>query len=407
MQLIQNLKRSRMRLKDKKILFGLTGSIAIYKSAGIIRHLIRGEGADITVIMTDSAKKFISPLLFETLTGNPVSSEMFESEAKGTVHIDLARGADLLVICPATANIIGKIANGIADNLLTTIAMVKGIDTLIAPAMNDRMYLNPVTQENMKKLRNLGYEIVESEEGELACKTCGIGRLADEDKILLAILRKLGKKKFLTGKKVVVTAGPTREYIDDIRFISNRSSGKMGFAIAEQAYIMGADVTLIAGPNNLKKIPFIEYIEVQTSQQMLKALLEMKDADYLFMAAAIEDFVPEKFNGKIKKSDSVRTVKISYAEDIIKAYKKNYPDTVVVGFSVETVNGKENTLKKLREKGIDYIAWNDPTKVDTAFESDYNEIVLYSKNGNKWDLLKDKKIDIARELIEIVAGEGR
>lgn len=394
--------RETVRLSDRKLLFGITGSIASYKAVSIIRHLVKDEGARIRVIMTKAATEFVRPVVFETVTGNPVYVEMFGRAGFGTVHIDLARESELLVICPATANIIAKIASGIADDLLSSVALVKGNDTIIAPAMNDQMYNNPITQSNINRLRELGYTVVECEEGELACGTTGIGRLAEERKITLAILRRLKRDKKLKGKKVVVTAGPTREYIDDIRFISNRSTGKMGFAIAEEALIRGAEVILISGPNSLERIPYVEHVEVETARDMLDELLKHKGADYLFMASAIEDLVPGRVRGKIKKRDGVNSIEVKYAPDVVKSFKEKSPETTVVGFSVEVDSVEENTRKKLEEKGLDFIAWNSPD----AFASDFNNVVLYSKSGEKWHIPEGTKNDIARRIIDIVVRGG-
>ncbi|MCD6100708.1 MAG: bifunctional phosphopantothenoylcysteine decarboxylase/phosphopantothenate--cysteine ligase CoaBC [Candidatus Marinimicrobia bacterium] len=391
-----------MRLSDRKLLFGITGSIASYKAVYIVRHLVKNEGAQIQVVMTKAATEFVRPVVFETVTGSPVYVEMFGEVGFGTVHIDLARESDLLVICPATANIIAKIACGIADDLLSSVALVKGSNMVIAPAMNDQMYLNPITQDNISKLKRLGCVVVECEEGDLACGTTGIGRLAEEKKIILAILRKLREDERLKGKKVVVTAGPTREYIDDIRFISNRSTGKMGFAIAEEALIKGAEVVLISGPNSLERIPYVNYIEVETAEEMLEKLLEHRGADYLFMASAIEDLVPDRVEGKIKKKDGVSSINIKYAPDVVKSFREKSPGTTVVGFSVEVDNAEENTRKKLEEKGLDFIAWNSPD----AFASDFNDIVLYSRSGKRWHLPKGKKNDVAQRIIDIVVQGG-
>jgi phosphopantothenoylcysteine decarboxylase/phosphopantothenate--cysteine ligase len=391
--------------KTKKIVLGLTGGIAIYKAAGILRRMVRDLQLDVSVIMTKSSQEFMSPLIFETFSQKQVYTDMFSGGMVATRHIELAQSAEVVLVCPATANILAKVAHGIADDLLSTVILAAGNKTVFAPAMNDHMYLNPITQENIRILKAQGYGFIEPKPGELACNSIGPGRLADEQTILDYLESFLNKEPRLKGRRVLVTAGPTREKIDLVRFISNRSSGKMGYALAMQARQEGADVCLISGPTGLSAPSGINVIQVETAQEMASAIQQQAESiEYLFMAAAVEDFVPtEPHMAKIKKSSNPGAIAIQLAPDIVKLFRDLNKTACIVGFSVESQDGKKRSLAKLRDKGLDYIVWNDPTRVGAGFQGDTNEVTLLSKDGQEWFLQLDSKKAIARQIIRIIS----
>jgi len=396
-------------LKNKKITLGLTGGIAIYKSAALLRRLVNDNGAEVVVIMTEAARKFMTPLIFETFSGQPVVTEMFSREKVYTRHIDLGRDVDMVLVCPATANIVAKTAHGIADDMLSTVILTAGNKTVFALAMNDRMYANPITRANIRKLKDLGYGFIEPEYGDLACKDVGKGRLADEQTVINYIDRRLNGKNLLQGKKVVVTAGPTREYIDAVRFISNRSSGKMGYALAEEAVKEGADVTLITGPTALSLPKDIVTVRVESAEEMQKRLLEHAGtADFLFMAAAVEDIAPaEQVSSKLKKSGLPEALKLRVSPDLLLSFRAADKRCCIVGFSVEMEDGEARSLKKMDTKGMDFIVWNDPSKTGTGFEFDTNEVTIFAKDRSEWHLPMTDKREIARQIINRIIEHGR
>lgn len=393
-----------VNLKNKKILLGLTGGIAIYKSASLLRRLVHDEGVEIRVVMTKSAQQFMTPLIFETFSKKPVLTDMFSGGMVSTRHIDLANDSDLILICPATADIVAKTANGIADDLLSTIVLAAGNKTIFALAMNMNMYENPITLENIQKLKKLGYGFIEPEEGDLACNNKGKGRLADERIIIEYLDTWLNGKHLLKGKKAIVTAGPTREYIDPVRFISNRSTGKMGFALAEEAVKEDGNVLLITGPTMLKPPPGVEVIRVESAREMGKVLSENAgEADFLFMSAAVEDFCPANFSeNKIKKSEPIKEIPLTLSPDLVSSFRAKNPKACIVGFSVEIEDGKNRSIQKLVSKNMDYIVWNDPSKDGTGFESDTNEVLMFSANGDEWYFKKNTKRKIAEMIIKTV-----
>lgn len=393
-----------MILRNKKITLGLTGGIAIYKSATLLRRLVNDGGAEVVVIMTESARKFMTPLIFETFSGHPVVTEMFSREKVYTRHIDLGRDVDMVLVCPATANIVAKTAHGIADDMLSTVILTAGNKTVFALAMNDRMYANPITLANIRKLKELGYGFIEPEYGDLACKNVGKGRLADEQSIINYIDRRLNGKNLLQGKKVIVTAGPTREYIDTVRFISNRSSGKMGYALAEESLKEGAAVTLITGPTALSSPKDIVTVRVESAEEMQKRLLEHAGtADFLFMAAAVEDITPAKqVSSKLKKSGLPEALKLCVSPDLLRSFRAADRRCCIVGFSVEMEDGEVRSLEKMDAKGMDFIVWNDPSKTGVGFESDTNEVTIFAKDRTKWHLPMADKREIARQIINLI-----
>jgi len=313
------------------------------------------------------------------------------------------------LICPATANIIAKTAAGIADDLLSTIILAAGTKTVFAPAMNVNMYKNPATMENMDKLKKIGYGFIDSETGMLACNDIGKGKLTNIDKILEYLNMTLNGTNKLKGKKVLVTAGPTREYLDPVRYISNRSSGKMGLALAEEAKKEGAEVLLVTGPVSIDIPNDLETIKVESAIEMRDTLIQNSDSvDFLFMAAAIEDLCPAEYiDTKIKKNDTITEIPIKLAPDIVSEFRQKNKKTCIVGFSVEMNDGKERSINKMQKKGLDYIVWNNPKDDGVGFEHDTNEVTLFSQNGHEWFLSKNSKRNIAENIIKIITESGK
>ena len=395
-----------MSLKGKKIVVGISGGIAAYKTAFLIR-LLKKAGVDVRAIMTPNAVKFITPLTIETLCQHPVAVEMFpENRYVATHHIDLAECPDLFVIAPATANFIGKIASGVSDDMLTTVICAARAPVMIAPSMNSQMYLNKITQGNIEKLRAAGYIFIDPNIGEMACETYGPGRLAEPDEIVQFIKKYFEKKKLLKNKKVLVTAGPCREPIDPVRFISNRSSGRMGYAIAEAAYEAGADVTLVSGPVEIKPGAPCKVIPVETTEEMYKAVKKaFGKSDFLIMAAAPADFTSTSTSKQKIKKGSSKGLKLELHStiDILEtAGKSKKAKQKIIGFALETENGVANAKAKLKKKKLDLIVLN--SMEDTApFEGDNNKVTLIGKKGRTEPLPTMSKMELARILIERIS----
>jgi phosphopantothenoylcysteine decarboxylase/phosphopantothenate--cysteine ligase len=374
----------RSLLKDKRILFGISGSIAVYKAAEWVRELIKAE-ADVTVIMTDAATRFVSSLTFATLSGKRVYTGMFEPDAGEEVtHINLARENDLFIIAPATAHTIAKLANGFADNLLSSLALANRAKMLVFPAMNSNMYSHAATQANLARLKEYGYSIIEPDEGKLACGDEGIGRLVEWEVARETIMSAFAPQD-LQGQTVLITAGPTCEPFDPARYLSNRSSGKMGFALARSAKRRGARVVLISGPTSLTTPSGVEMIKVTSALQMNNAVIEnYNDANIVVMAAAVSDYRPEKImEQKIKKgSDSIR-FEIVPNPDILKELgkrKKKKKQPLLVGFAAESKDHLEEGKRKLKEKNLDLIVINDIIGPDTGFGADTNQVSLVDRD---------------------------
>ena len=383
---------------EKKILVGVTGGIAAYKACEMIRELKRNH-AEVQVVMTKAAMEFIMPLTLATLSENPVLTQMFgEDYSTSTVHIETARWADVVLICPATANTIGKIASGIADNLLTTLVMATTAPVIFCPAMNKEMYANSLYQQNVEKLKQVGHYFVQSEVGELACGEIGWGRLADSFHIIYQLKTVLLSTNELSGKKVLVTAGRTEEPLDPVRFITNYSSGKMGFAVAEAAALKGAEVTLVSGPNNLTPPDVVKYKPVQTSDQMAEAVIQKAvNQDIIIMAAAVADFKPETlFDHKIKKTGQVSSINLLKTKDILKEISNKKGDKILVGFAVETENELENAKRKLVEKNLDLIVLNNPLEQGAGFGGDTNIVTMIDARGNaeKFPLMSKREVAV-------------
>ncbi|NLN74881.1 MAG: bifunctional phosphopantothenoylcysteine decarboxylase/phosphopantothenate--cysteine ligase CoaBC [Armatimonadetes bacterium] len=390
-------------LESKKIILGISGGIAAYKAAYIASALVK-RGADVHVVMTDSALKLIQPATFWAITSNQVITDIFEPPQKREiVHIALPQSADIMLIAPATANVIGKLANGIADDMLTTMALVAK-KIVICPAMNVDMYQNPVVVANMDKLRGLGYEIIEAESGRLACGDEGVGRLAEPDKIvehLEAILS--GASQDYSKINVLITAGPTHESIDPVRFISNRSSGKMGYAIAAEAAARGAKVTLISGPTDLAAPSGVEVAVVQTVREMYDEVISrVASSDLFISAAAPADFRPAQPKAaKIKKSDHY-TLELDQTEDILAAVGASKGNTVVVGFAAETDDLIANATEKLHRKKADLMVANYVGEGSEVFGGEANQVTLITHQSEPVELPKMSKRSVAKQILDYV-----
>ena len=396
------MKKERKGLRNKSVLLGVSGGAAAYKAVELIRRL-KDEGALVTVIMTDAAKKFITPLSLEIASQNKVYSDLFGDPM---VHITLPSHADIMVVAPATANTIGKFARGIADNLLTTCLLSFAGKVVLAPSMNWRMYENPFFQENLKSLLSRGVIQVGPEKGSLACGEEGIGRMSDIPEIIEAIKSALSRKD-LVKEKILVTAGPTREYLDPVRFISNRSSGKMGYAIARAALRRGAEVVLVSGPSALGKPKGVKFIPVETTVDMINAVnQELPSSTVLIMSAAVSDFTTVKSSRvKIEKSAEL-LLKLHRTPDILSEIGKRKRRPFIIGFAAETGEKIERAKRKLKEKNMDIIVFNDVTKAGSGFEVDTNKVVIIDRKKElKLPLLsKDSVADeILNRLVELKA----
>jgi phosphopantothenoylcysteine decarboxylase/phosphopantothenate--cysteine ligase len=382
------------------IVLGISSSIAIYKSCELIRKLVK-EGSSVQVIMTKNSTKLISPKTFSVLSQKDVYCDLFSKNNERIDHIFLSKWSDCLLVAPATANIIGKFASGIADDFLSTYYLANNKKTIIAPAMNTNMWENPAILENIEKLKKRGNIIIEPQRGLLACGDEGIGKMADIEDIYETLKIELYEPKIFSGKKIVLTAGPTREFIDKVRFISNPSSGKMGYSIARVAKKMGADVVLLSGKVLIKPPYGVETKYFDKSEELLKLLKEnLKGADFLIMAAAVGDFKPPYFNKKIKRKEKL-TLNLYPTKDILKEIRKDF-NGFILGFAAEEENLEEEGAKKLKSKDIDAIFVNDISKEGIGFESDENEGIFISKNSSK-KLEKNKKEKIAEEILFEVA----
>ena len=383
-------------LSGKEIVLGVTGGIAAYKACEIIREL-KGEGANVTTILTASGSQFLTPLTLQTLSKNPVVMDLWNLISESEIgHISLAQRAHLLLIAPATGNILGKIRGGIADDMLSTVVMATAAPVVLAPAMNTQMYASAAVRENVAVLRSRGFLFVEPDEGELACGTVGPGRLAAVGKIV-EMVRIVLAEKILKGKKVVVSAGPTAESIDPVRFLSNRASGKMGFALARAARRFGADVTLVSGPTALADPYFMKTVHVRTAEEMQTAVdRESADADAIVMCAAVADFRAARISPtKIKKDGGGWNLELSPTVDILDRLGRDKGRRVLVGFAAETGDIEQNAIGKMRKKNLDAIVANDVSRADIGFESDDNEVRIFFSDGEVRELPLATKEGIA------------
>lgn len=393
-----------MPLSGKKILLGITGCIAAYKACYLVRYF-RKAGAEVKVVLTESATKFVTVTTLETLSDNPVAVEMFPADRfVATHHISYAEWADLIVIAPATGNIIGKIASGIGDDLLSTIVMAKQSDVMIATAMNTEMFNNPIVQENIAKLQKLGYIFVMPASGELACHTVGVGRLEEPENIYQRVAEYFGGTKSLSGKRVIVTAGPTVERIDPVRYISNFSSGKMGYALAREAANRGAAVTLISGPLALDTPAKVKRIEIESAQELLEALISAySSCDILIMAAAVADFRPANYSTKKLSHPTPDKIDLAANADILAEIGKlKKPSQINVGFALEVDSNADNALKKLKAKNLDMIVMNNPTLPGIEFGGDHNAATVFSKDAAPVTLDRMTKSKMAERILDAI-----
>ena len=399
-----------MQLTGYKILLGVTGGIAAYKSAYLARLFVKA-GAEVQVVMTEAGTKFITPLTFEALTSREVPVKMFPgNKYVSTRHIDLAQWADLIVVAPATADFLAQVAGGFCQSLLATIVCATARPILIAPAMNEGMFANPIVQKNIKVLKELGYHFTDVGVGEMACHSYGAGRMAEPDEIYERAIEILQNDGPLSGKKVLVTAGPAREGIDPVRFISNRSSGKMGFALAIEARKLGAEVTLVTGPVNLDDPQGIKTVRVESTSEMAEAVQkEFPESDILIMASAPADFTPANYNStKIKKSTDKTSLVLKPTIDILASISKTRRDNqVVVGFSLETENEIDNSKKKLISKNLDFIVVNNALEEGAGFDCDTNRVTVISRDGSQFKIEKISKELVSRQLWDYILTHGR
>ena len=369
-------------LKGKCVVLGVTGSIAAYKIANLASALVK-LGADVNVIMTENATNFINPITFETLTGNKCLVDTFDRNFQFNVeHVSLAKKADVFMVAPASANVIGKLANGIADDMLTTTVMACTCKVIVAPAMNTNMYHNPIVQDNLKKLAGYGYEIIAPAKGMLACRDEGDGKMPSEDVLVNHILREIAYEKDLAGMKVIVTAGPTQESVDPVRYITNHSTGKMGYELAKAAMLRGAEVTLVSGVTSLAKPMFIDYVQVRSAGDMFEAMKErFLDNDIIIKAAAVADYTPSTYNEeKTKKKDDDMSIPLTRTQDILKYMGEHRREgQFYCGFSMETQNMLENSRVKLTKKNIDMVVANNLKVAGSGFGTDTNVVTMISK----------------------------
>ena len=390
-------------LSGKKILVGVTGSIAAYKAILLVRLLIKA-GAEVKVIMTPSAKDFVSPLTFSTLSKNEVLIDLF-NETSWANHVNLGRWADVMLIAPLSCNTLAKMANGFCDNLLLAIYLSATCPVIVAPAMDEDMWHHPSTKLNIDKIRSFGNNIIPVDNGELASGLFGDGRMAEPAQIMQYLHNFFFESNELAGKKVLITAGPTHEAIDPVRFISNHSSGKMGVSIAEEFVGRGADVTLILGPSDIDVSKNIHTVKVTSAQEMYDACMNnFSKIDITVMAAAVADYMPQNFSlKKIKKTENVFTLSLKKTNDILKQLgEQKNKDQIIVGFALETNNEKENALSKLEKKNIDLIVLNSLNDEGAGFGTDTNKIAIFDKHGNEFHFEKKSKKLVAKDIVNTI-----
>ncbi|MFJ8068801.1 bifunctional phosphopantothenoylcysteine decarboxylase/phosphopantothenate--cysteine ligase CoaBC [Peribacillus sp. NPDC096447] len=396
-------------LIDKKVLLCVTGGIAVYKAAALTSKLTQ-EGAHVKVIMSESARKFVTPLTFQALSRNDVYTDTFDEKDSSVIaHIDLADWADIILLAPATANVIGKVANGIADDMITTTLLATEAPVWVAPAMNVHMYAHPAVQKNMETLRSFGYQFIEPGEGYLACGYVGKGRLEEPETIVEHLNRYFDERKShqqpLKGKKYLITAGPTREAIDPVRYVTNHSSGKMGYALAEKAIEMGAEVTLITGPVNLTPPSKAKVIPVVSAADMYDSVFDQFDSsDVVIMTAAVADYKPKIYHAqKMKKQPGENVIEFERTKDILMELGENKTHQFLVGFAAETNNVEEYARGKLAKKNADMIVANNVTAQGAGFGTDTNIVTIYDKDGSATELPKMSKADIAKSILAEVS----
>ena len=393
-------------LKGRTILLGVTGGIAAYKAAALASALVK-QHASVEVVMTAHATQFVAPLTFEQLTGKRCMVDTFDRNFSHQVeHIALADRTDLVIIAPATANVCAKLAHGLADDMLTTTVLACPCPKLIAPAMNTKMFDNPVTQDNLDTLRRYGWQVIAPVSGRLACGAVGAGKLPEPELLLQHIQRTIALPHDLTGKHILVTAGPTQEALDPVRYLTNHSTGKMGYAIAKMAMLRGAEVILISGPTAIAPPPFVEVIDVVSAQDMFEAVAARQDwADFVFKAAAVADYTPvQYFDDKVKKKDDDLVLPLKRTQDILKHLGEHRRSgQVLCGFSMETQNMLENSRAKLEKKHVDMICANNLKVAGAGFGTDTNVMTVITKEGAE-ELPLMSKEDVAGRILDIAAG---
>ena len=399
-------------LKGKTVVLGVTGSIAAYKMANVASMLVKLH-ADVHVIMTENACQFITPVTFETLTGNKCMVDTFDRNFQFHVaHISIAKKADVLLVAPASANVIGKLANGIADDMLTTTAMACTCQKIVAPAMNTNMYHNPILQDNLKKLEGYGFTVIAPEKGLLACRDIGDGKMPSEDVLVGHILREIAHEKDLAGMKVIVTAGPTQESVDPVRYITNHSTGKMGYELAKAAMLRGAEVTLVSGVTNLEPPMFVDYVQVKSAGDMFEAMKSrFLDNDIIIKAAAVADYKPKSYSDeKTKKQDGEMSIELDRTQDILKYLGEHRREgQFYCGFSMETQNMLENSRVKLDKKNIDMVVANNLKIAGSGFGTDTNVVTMISKEEEiQLELLSKAEVahKILDEILKLKAMKG-
>ncbi|SDC65029.1 phosphopantothenoylcysteine decarboxylase / phosphopantothenate--cysteine ligase [Terribacillus halophilus] len=391
-----------MNLAGKTICLGVSGGIAAYKACALTSKLTQ-KGADVHVIMTKHAAEFVTPLTFQALSRNPVYIDTFdEKHPEKIAHIDLADKADIFLLAPATANLIGKLANGIADDMLTTTLLATEAPVYIAPAMNVHMYAHPAVIRNMQQLDDWGYHFIEPEAGYLACGYVGKGRLEEPESIIRILEERKEPIRDLAGKRVLVTAGPTQETIDPVRFFTNHSSGKMGYALAEAAARRGADVTLVSGPTQLTAPRSVKRVDIASAQDMLdQVLARYEEQDIVIKAAAVADYRPvQTFDSKMKKKDGNLSIELERTTDILQTLGQRKQHQYLVGFAAETDNAIEYGKGKLERKRLDAICVNTVGKADSGFQSDTNEVIYLNKEGKEQHLPTETKKQIAHRILD-------
>lgn len=392
-------------LKNKTVLLGVTGGIAAYKAAALASALVKLQ-ANVEVVMTENATKFVTPLTFEQLTGRRVMVDTFDRNFSHQVeHISLAERTDLVIIAPATANVCAKLAHGLADDMLTTTVLACKCPKLVAPAMNTNMYENPITQDNLATLRRYGFHVIEPASGRLACGAVGKGKMPEPEDLVQHILHHIGMEHDLAGKKVLITAGPTQEALDPVRYLTNHSTGKMGYALAKMASLRGAEVTLVSGPVSLAPLPFVQMVSVTSAADMFQAVqTHAPNADMIFMAAAIADYTPAAYaDNKIKKKDGDLSIPLNRTQDILLWLGQNRrADQVICGFSMETENLIENSRAKLVKKNADMICANNLKVEGAGFGVDTNVISVITKDSIT-DLPLQSKNSAANAILTIAS----
>jgi len=387
------------------VALGIGGGIAAYKAPEIVRGLDKA-GVEVQVLMTGSAAQFVTPLTLQTLSRRKVVLEQFDLEQDETIrHIELTRAISAFVVAPATANLLAKFAQGVADDFVSTFYTAVTTPVLVAPAMNTRMWLHPATQENLARLRGRGVQVVEPDSGWLAEGEVGPGRMAEPERIVETVLVATRRSRQLAGRSVVVTAGPTREAVDPVRFVSNRSSGKMGYALAAAAARRGASVTLVSGPVDLPLPYGVERIDVETSEQMREATLRARrGAAAVFMAAAVSDYVPQTASSKIKKQGGALTLTLDEGPDILAELGRERGEEILVGFAAETDDLIENARAKLEKKNVEYIVANDVSRSDIGLDADDNQVTILSRSGDLHEVPKASKAEVADAILDRVFG---